>query len=66
MRRSEALTVSILCAHFERPVVATRNAVNDKLVDCRDKDQCATVTVDERGVEVRVYPRGCAVFRERG
>lgn len=64
VRRSEALRVTIVCPHFARPVVATRNAMNDKLVDCSDKDACVTVTTDERGVAVEVRPAACPVFRK--
>ena len=63
MRRSEALTVTILCPHFERPVTATRNGANERLVDCRDRNECVSVTTDERGVTVTVYPQACPVFR---
>jgi hypothetical protein len=63
MRRSPALVVSILCPHFERPVEAVRNTATDGLVDCREKDACATVTTDERGVTVVVRPSECPVFR---
>lgn len=55
--------MTIVCPHFARPVVATRNAVNEKLVDCADKDQCVTVTTDERGVSIEVRPGACPVFR---
>jgi hypothetical protein len=63
MRRSELLTVTVFCPHFERPVSASRNAVNERLVDCKNKHECVRVEQDERGVTVNVYPVGCPVFR---
>ncbi len=63
MRRSEALVVTVLCPHFERPVRATRNVATERLVDCASKTECATVNADEHGVTVTVYPQGCPVFR---
>jgi hypothetical protein len=66
VRRSEHLRITILCPHFARPVVATRNAVNEKLVDCDDKQACVTVRGDERGTTVEVYPPACPVFRQDG
>jgi hypothetical protein len=64
MRRSPSLVVSILCPHFERPVDAVRNTATERLVDCRDKELCATVTTDERGVTITVRPSACPVFRQ--
>jgi hypothetical protein len=58
--------VTILCPHFARPVSATRNGATDKLVDCVAKDECASVTTDERGVTVTVRPSACPVFRQPG
>jgi hypothetical protein len=63
MRRSEALVVTVMCPHFERPVRATQNAATERLVDCTAKTECASVTTDERGITVSVYPQGCPVFR---
>ena len=63
MRRSEALTVVVLCPHFERPVQATRNVVSERLVDCASKQECVTVSESASGVKVSVYPSGCPVFR---
>jgi hypothetical protein len=63
MRRSPALVVTILCPHFQEPVEATRNGVTERLVDCRDKAECATVTTDEHGVTITIRPKECPVFR---
>ena len=64
MRRSEALRVTVLCPHFGRPVVATRNGMNEKLVDCDSKTECVSIRADERGVAIDVYPAACPVFRQ--
>jgi hypothetical protein len=66
MRRSELLTITVFCPHFERPVGASRNTVSDRLVDCASKRECVQESVDERGVTVTVYPNGCPVFRTPG
>jgi hypothetical protein len=66
MRRSELLTVTVFCPHFERPVGASRNAANDRLVDCTSKHECAREERDERGVTVIIHPVGCPVFRVPG
>jgi hypothetical protein len=63
VRRSEALTVTVLCPHFERPVLATRNEAAGRLVDCRSKEDCVTRERDEEGRERVEYPQGCPVFR---
>jgi hypothetical protein len=55
--------VVVLCPHFQRPVEAVRNAMNDRLVDCGSKDECKTVQTDEAGLTVTVYPPACPVFR---
>jgi hypothetical protein len=60
MRRSPLLTIQVFCPHFEKPVVAQRNEVTERLVDCAAKEECRTV---EAGTTVVVYPRGCPVFR---
>jgi hypothetical protein len=66
VRRSEHLRITILCPHFARPVGATRNAMNEKLVDCDDKQACVTVHSDERGATIEVRPSSCPVFRQDG
>ncbi len=66
MRRSELLVVTVFCPHFERPVSASRNAVNERLVDCTSKRECVRESQDERGVVVATYPVGCPVFRTPG
>ena len=54
--------MAVLCPHFQRPVEVTRNAMNERLVDCSEKEACRTV--EERdGLTVIVYPQGCPVFR---
>lgn len=63
MRRSEHLRITILCPHFARPVVATRNSMNEKLVDCDEKQACVTIESDARGATVEVRPASCPVFR---
>ncbi len=66
MRRSENLVVMVFCPHFERPVVATRNQTNERLVDCTSKRECSTDATDERGGVRTIYPAGCPVFRVPG
>jgi len=66
MRRSTLLTVTVLCPHFERPVLAKRDEVSERLVDCTSKQECVTHQTGEAGVTVAVYPQGCPVFRARG
>jgi hypothetical protein len=63
MRRTSLLSVVVVCPHFQRPVRAQRNEVNERLVDCDSKGECVTRSEDERGVVVTVYPQGCPVFR---
>jgi hypothetical protein len=63
VRRSESLTVVVLCPHFERPIQATRQVVSERLVDCASKQECVTVSESAAGVTISVYPSGCPVFR---
>jgi hypothetical protein len=62
VRRTAELRVVVLCPHFQRPVEATRNTMNERLIDCTEKDACRTL--EERdGTTVVIYPQGCPVFR---
>jgi hypothetical protein len=63
VRRTVELRVMVLCPHFQRPVEAVRNSMNERLVDCSSKTECRTVETDEAGVTVTVYPPACPVFR---
>jgi nitrite reductase/ring-hydroxylating ferredoxin subunit len=63
MRRSQLLTINVLCPHFERPVSAQRNEATGRFVDCAAKAECVKV---EEGTTVVVYPVGCPVFPARG
>jgi hypothetical protein len=60
------LTVTVLCPHFERPVLAKRDEVSERLVDCASKQECVKHQDNDSGVTVAVYPTGCPVFRVRG
>jgi hypothetical protein len=63
MRRSSLLTVTVLCPHFERPVLASRDTQADRLVDCRAKTECVKHETGEDGVTIAIYPGECPVFR---
>lgn len=63
MRRTALLSVVVVCPHFQRPVRAQKNEMNDRLVDCDSKHECVTRPEDARGVVLTVYPQGCPVFR---
>ena len=39
------------------------NTAVERLVDCREKDSCATTTEGQDGVTITVRPAGCPVFR---
>ena len=52
----------VLCPHFQRPVEATRNQMNERLIDCAEKQACRTVE-EREALTVVVYPEGCPVFR---
>ncbi len=64
MRRSPVLVVAMLCPHHGRPVEAILNTAIERLVDCREKDGCATRSEREDGVIITVRPAGCPVFRD--
>ena len=53
MRRSPLLTIQVFCPHFERPVLAKRNEVTERLVDCASKEECVTRPADGA---VLIYP----------
>jgi hypothetical protein len=66
MRRSELLRVTVHCPHFNRPVLATKNAAisgdGGRLCDCQEKDVCRAPASREAGEHERPYPHGCPVF----
>ena len=62
MRRSELLKTAVTCPHFGRPVVAQRNAMTDRLVDCAEKDACRPTNGQANADGKQPFPRGCPVF----
>jgi hypothetical protein len=64
MRRSELLKLTVHCPHFNRPVVATRNAAIDRLVACDESERCRDPAPSSDGTtsHARPFPHGCPVF----